>query len=83
MIDDGLATGATMISALHGLRACKPAKLICAVPVAPPDTVAKVTDLADEVVCLETPAFFQAVGQFYRDFGQVDDDEVIGILKES
>jgi len=83
VIDDGLATGATMISALHGLRACKPAKLICAVPVAPPDTVAKVTDLADEVVCLETPAFFQAVGQFYRDFGQVDDDEVIGILKES
>jgi len=83
VIDDGLATGATMISALHGLRACKPAKLICAVPVAPPDTVAKVADLADEVVCLETPAFFQAVGQFYRDFGQVDDDEVIGILKQS
>ena len=81
VIDDGLATGATMISALHGLRACKPAKLICAVPVAPPDTVAKVTDLADEVVCLETPAFFQAVGQFYRDFGQVEDDEVIELLK--
>ena len=83
VIDDGLATGATMISALQGLRACRPAKLICAVPVAPPDTVAKVADLADEVVCLETPAFFQAVGQFYRDFGQVNDDEVIGILKES
>jgi len=81
VIDDGLATGATMISALHGLRACKPAKLICAVPVAPPDTVAKVADLADEVVCLETPAFFQAVGQFYRDFGQVEDDEVIELLK--
>jgi len=83
VIDDGLATGATMISALQGLRACRPAKLICAVPVAPPDTVAKVADLADEVVCLETPAFFQAVGQFYRDFGQVNDDEVIGILKQS
>ena len=54
VIDDGLATGATMISALHGLRAGKPAKLICAVPVAPPDTLAKVADLADEVVCLET-----------------------------
>jgi len=81
VIDDGLATGATMISALHGLRAMKPAKLICAVPVAPPDTLAKVAELADEVVCLEAPDFFQAVGQFYRDFTQVDDDEVIEILR--
>jgi len=81
VIDDGLATGATMISALHGLRAMKPAKLICAVPVAPPNTLAKVAELADEVVCLEAPDFFQAVGQFYRDFTQVDDDEVIEILR--
>lgn len=81
VIDDGLATGATMISALHGLRAGKPAKLICAVPVAPPDTLDKVAALADEVVCLEAPAFFQAVGQFYQHFPQVDDDEVIDILK--
>jgi len=81
VIDDGLATGATMISALHGLRTMKPAKLICAVPVAPPDTLAKVADLADEVVCLETPDFFQAVGQFYRHFPQVDDEEVIKILQ--
>src|ERR1035437_1283324 len=65
VIDDGLATGATMISALHGLRASQPAKLICAVPVAPPDTLAKVAGLADEVVCLEAPESFQAVGQFY------------------
>jgi predicted phosphoribosyltransferase len=83
VIDDGLATGATMISALHGLRASKPAKLICAVPVAPPDTLEKVADLADEVVCLETPAFFQAVGQFYRHFGQVEDEEVVRLLKGS
>lgn len=83
VIDDGLATGATMISALHGLRASKPAKLICAVPVAPPDTLAKVEDMADEVVCLEAPEFFQAVGQFYRDFPQVDDNEVIEILRGS
>lgn len=83
VIDDGLATGATMISALHGLRAMKPAKLICAVPVAPPDTLAKVADLADEVVCLEAPDFFQAVGQFYRHFPQVDDEEVIGILRQA
>lgn len=83
VIDDGLATGATMISALHGLRTMKPAKLICAVPVAPPDTLAKVVDLADEVVCLEAPDFFQAVGQFYRHFPQVDDEEVIEILRQA
>lgn len=83
VVDDGLATGATMISALHGLRAMKPAKLICAVPVAPPETLDKVADMADEVVCLEAPEFFQAVGQFYQHFPQVDDDEVIAILKGS
>ncbi|MDO8456165.1 MAG: phosphoribosyltransferase family protein [Burkholderiaceae bacterium] len=81
VIDDGLATGATMISALHGLRAMKLSKLICAVPVAPPDTLDKVADMADEVVCLEAPELFQAVGQFYQYFPQVDDDEVIEILK--
>lgn len=81
VVDDGLATGATMIAALHGLRAQKPAKLICAVPVAPPDTLARVADLADEVVCLEAPAHFQAVGQFYQHFEQVEDDEVIRILQ--
>ena len=81
VVDDGLATGATMISALHGLREKKPAKLICAVPVAPPDTLARVADLADEVVCLEAPAHFQAVGQFYQHFEQVEDDEVIKILR--
>jgi putative phosphoribosyl transferase len=81
VIDDGLATGATMISALHGLRERKPAKLICAVPVAPPDTLEKVKKMADEVVCLEAPEFFQAVGQFYRYFTQVEDDEVIALLK--
>jgi predicted phosphoribosyltransferase len=83
VIDDGLATGATMISALHGLRASQPAKLVCAVPVAPPDTLAKVADLADEVVCLEAPEFFQAVGQFYQYFEQVDDTEVIEILQRT
>jgi predicted phosphoribosyltransferase len=81
VIDDGLATGATMIAALHGLRQQKPAKLVCAVPVAPPDTLAKVRELADEVVCLQAPEFFQAVGQFYRDFPQVEDEEVIALLK--
>jgi putative phosphoribosyl transferase len=83
VIDDGLATGATMISALHALRAKKPAQLICAVPVAPPDTLEKITDMADDVVCLEVPASFHAVGQFYQDFPQVEDSEVIEILKKS
>lgn len=83
VVDDGLATGATMISALHALRARKPAQLVCAVPVAPADTVEKIRDYADEVVCLSTPEFFQAVGQFYADFPQVDDEEVIEILREA
>ena len=83
VVDDGLATGATMISALHGLRAKKPAKLICAVPVAPPDTLEKIRGYADEVVCLQAPMFFQAVGQFYADFPQVDDSEVIEILRQA
>lgn len=81
--DDGLATGATMISALHGLRAQKPAKLICAVPVAPADTLSKVSKMVDELICLETPEFFMSVGQFYRHFDQIEDDEVIEILKNS
>ncbi len=83
VVDDGLATGATMISALHALRAKRPAKLICAVPVAPADTLEKIRAYADEVVCLDTPMFFQAVGQFYADFPQVDDAEVIDILREA
>ncbi|MEK6662307.1 MAG: phosphoribosyltransferase [Pseudomonadota bacterium] len=83
VVDDGLATGATMISALHSLRAKGTAKLICAVPVAPPDTIDKVAGYCDEVVCLETPYDFRAVGQFYRDFPQVEDEEVIEILKQA
>ncbi len=80
VVDDGLATGSTMIAALHCLRAKQPAKLICAVPVSPADTLEKVARLADDVVCLETPANFYAVGQFYLDFPQVEDDEVVAIL---
>jgi predicted phosphoribosyltransferase len=83
VVDDGLATGATMISALHALRAKKPAKLICAVPVAPPDTLRKVETLADEVVCLEAPDYFMAVGQFYLEFPQVEDAEVVRLLRAS
>ena len=80
VVDDGLATGSTMIAALHAIRAKAPRKLICAVPVAPPDTAARVRDYCDELVCLETPVDFYAVGQFYRSFPQVGDDEVIALL---
>jgi predicted phosphoribosyltransferase len=82
VVDDGLATGSTMIAALHALRQRQPQKLICAVPVAPPETLEKVGEQADEVVCLHAPENFQAVGQFYADFGQVEDDEVIALLSE-
>jgi predicted phosphoribosyltransferase/dienelactone hydrolase len=81
VVDDGLATGSTMIAALHALRSRKPARLICAVPVAPPDVLDKIGAYADEVVCLHTPADFQAVGQFYRHFDQVEDEEVIAVLR--
>jgi predicted phosphoribosyltransferase len=81
VVDDGLATGATMISALHALRARKPARLIAAVPVAPPDTLRKVEKLADETVCLDVPEYFMAVGQFYAEFPQVEDEEVIALLR--
>ena len=80
VIDDGLATGSTMIAALHALRAKNPAKLICAVPVAPPETLEKIRGKADRVVCLSSPVEFYAVGQFYQDFRQVEDEEVIATL---
>ena len=80
VVDDGLATGSTMIAALHALRAKKPVELICAVPVAPPDTVEKVRNSADRVVCLSSPINFYAVAQFYMDFPQITDEEVITVL---
>jgi predicted phosphoribosyltransferase len=81
VVDDGLATGSTMIAALRALRRRDPSHLVCAVPVAPPDTAAKVAENCDEFVCLATPEQFQAVGQFYRHFPQVEDDEVIAALQ--
>ncbi len=83
VVDDGLATGATMIAALHAVRARKPATLLCAVPVASRDSLELVRPYADEVVCLHAPEDFYAVGQFYRTFGQVEDDEAIRLLGSS
>ena len=81
VVDDGLATGATMIAALHSVRARKPARLVCAVPVAARESLERVRALADDVVCLDVPPEFYAVGQFYRDFRAVEDDEVVRILQ--
>lgn len=83
VVDDGLATGSTMIAALHALRAKHPQKLICAVPVAPPETLSKVAPYADETICLESPDSFYSVGQFYQSFPQVSDEEVIALLKKA
>lgn len=83
VVDDGLATGATMVAALHAVRARRPEVLVCAVPVASTDSLELVRPYADEVVCLDAPEDFYAVGQFYRSFGQVDDEEAIRLLRES
>lgn len=82
VVDDGLATGATMVAALHGLRARHPAQLVCAVPVASREALALVQPLADEVVCLEVPPDFEAVGQHYHEFPQVADVEVVRLLSD-
>lgn len=82
VLDDGIATGATLIAALRAVRAMAPSHLVAAVPVAPPESVARMAREADEVVCLSAPEFFQAVGQFYEDFTQVEDDEVVALLAE-
>ncbi len=82
VVDDGLATGASMIAALHAVRNREPRRLICAVPVAAASSLERVRPLADEVVCLEAPNEFYAVGQFYRDFPQIEDREVIETLRQ-
>jgi predicted phosphoribosyltransferase len=83
VVDDGLATGATMVAALHAMRGRHPARLICAVPVGSSEAVALVGRYADEVVCLQVPPTFHAVGQWYARFEQVDDEEVVSILRDA
>jgi len=79
--DDGIATGATMIAALEALAGQQPREVIVAVPVAEPERLEEVKRLCDEVVCLLSPPDFYAVGQFYQDFRQVEDEEVVGLLQ--
>src|SRR5918996_755015 len=80
LVDDGLATGATMRAAVKALRQRDVAKIVAAVPVGPPDTCREVENEADETVCLSMPDFFQAVGQYYEDFSQTSDEEVRELL---
>jgi putative phosphoribosyl transferase len=80
VVDDGIATGATIRAALQAVRARKPSKLVLAVPVAPTDTLRKLKGESDETVCLEDYKNFGAIGLFYSDFGQVSDEEVIDLL---
>jgi len=80
VVDDGIATGATVRAALRGVRRRHPAHLVLAVPVAPPEAVTELRGEVDELVCLETPALFGAIGRFYADFVQVDDEDVRELL---
>jgi putative phosphoribosyl transferase len=81
VIDDGIATGGSVRAALRGVRRSNPMRLILAVPVAPPETAESLQPEVDELVCLSMPVFFQAVGQFYEDFRQTTDEEVIQLLE--
>jgi putative phosphoribosyl transferase len=83
VVDDGIATGATMRAALRAARRREPGRLVLAVPVAPPEAVDALRSEVEEVVCLETPFRFGAIGAFYADFRQVSDDEVRGLLEQA
>lgn len=82
VVDDGIATGSTMIAALRAVRARRPEKLIAATGVASREALRLIREEADEVVCLETPAALYAIGLHFRDFSQVSDEEVVSTLRE-
>lgn len=83
LVDDGLATGATMRAAVKALRHSGAAKIVVAVPVGPADTCREIQEVADETICLSTPEFFQAVGQYYEDFSQTSDDDVRELISQA
>jgi predicted phosphoribosyltransferase len=83
VLDDGIATGSTMIAALRAVRARKPAKLIAATGVASAEALRLIAREADEVVCLEIPAILYAIGYHFRDFSQVSDEDVVATLREA
>jgi putative phosphoribosyl transferase len=80
LVDDGIATGASMSAAIKAIRAAQPAEIVVAVPVAPPSAHDQLVGLADHVVIAATPAAFMAVGEYYYDFTQTSDDEVRTLL---
>ncbi|MHC5010163.1 MAG: phosphoribosyltransferase [Planctomycetota bacterium] len=80
VVDDGIATGASAHAALQALRRQGPARLVLAVPVAPPESLDRLRSVVDEIVCLSTPPDFFAVGQFYLEFGPVSDEQVVQML---
>ena len=83
VLDDGIATGSTMIAALRAVRARQPSKLIAAAGVASPETLRLIRRETDEVVCLETPELLYAIGYHFRDFSQVSDEDVVATLREA
>lgn len=83
IVDDGIATGSTIIATVHSVRKMNPKKIIVAAPVASPPSISKIKSIVDEIVVLLTPQNFMGVGQFYYDFSQVEDEEVILQLKEA
>lgn len=83
LIDDGLATGATMRAAITAIKKMHPEKLIVAIPVAAADSYKAIKELVDEIICLEIPEPFYAVGSWYVDFSQTTDGEVIALLKQA
>ncbi|HXV91143.1 MAG TPA: phosphoribosyltransferase family protein [Gemmatimonadales bacterium] len=83
VVDDGLATGSTAAAAVRALRRAGPRRIVLAVPVAAPDSAARLARIADEVVCLSTPADFRAVSLWYRSFGQTSDEEVVELLQRA
>jgi len=80
IVDDGIATGSSMVAAVRAVRARKPKKLVVAVGVAPADSLERIRAEADEVVCLHAPTLFFAVGQFFEDFSEVTDEMVVATL---
>lgn len=83
IVDDGIATGSTIIATVHSVRKLNPKKIVVAAPVASPPSISKIESIADEIVVLLTPQNFMGVGQFYYNFSQVEDEEVILQLKEA
>ncbi len=83
LVDDGIATGVTVRAALQAIQRFQPRKLILAVPVSSPKALEMLKEYVDELICLEIPSYFYAVGAFYLNFSQVSDEEVLILLKQS